>query len=280
MKIYISLDMEGIGGTFNWQQETKDRSQVIFAMKKQLEFILEGIHESALNRKITDIIIADSHSSGDNIPWAFTELDERISLISGSPRPYYMMPHFSEEYDRVFLIGYHAGTGALKGNMDHTYSNGRVHRMTVNGKVMNEALLNTAYASEFGVPVTLVSGDLTLKNEMIQPDIMPWIDFITTKEAISKFSAVNYSLHRIRNASIEAVKSALEKDRQEYPLYRFDSPAELRITFNSSSYADVAQMIPYTKRLDGRTVSFTDEDYKIVFEAMMALVTIAYTVNP
>ncbi len=280
MKIYISLDMEGICGTYNWEQEKKDRSNVIYAIRKQMEFIIEGIHESAVNRKITDIIVADSHSSGDNLPWSFTELDERLSLISGSPRPYYMMPHFKDDYDRVFLIGYHAGTGAYQANMDHTYSNSRVHQITINNIPMNEALLNSAYASEFSVPVTLISGDLSLKNEMLQANAMPWVEFIATKEAISKFSAMNYSLTRVRNNSIESVLSALAKDRAEYPLYKFDSPMEMKIVFNSTSFADLAQMIPYSQRIDGRTVSFKDKDYKIIFETMMAMITLAYTVNP
>jgi len=43
--------------------------------------------------------------------------------------------------------------------------------------------------------------------------------------------------------------------------------------------ADVACYMPYTKRIDGRTVEFTDDDYGIVFDAIMALVTLASTEN-
>lgn len=280
MKIYISLDMEGICGTFNWEQETKDRASVIYAIKKQMEFIIQDICQSERNSEISDIIIADSHSSGDNLPWSFTEMVKRISLISGSPRPYYMMPGLTEDIDRIFLIGYHAGTGALKGNMDHTYSNRRVHLITLNGIVMNEALLNSAYASCFKIPVTLVSGDECLKHEMLAKDKMPWVEFIETKKAISKFSALNYSAGRVQEASIEAVKACLKKDRKSYPLFETGTPSVMRMTFNSTSYADVVQMIPYSKRIDGRTVEFTADDYKIVFETMMAMVTLTYTVNP
>ena len=87
MIIYISLDMEGICGTYNWEQETKDRSSVIYAITKQMEYVVEGIRQSDKNHLISDIIIADSHSSGDNLPWSFSEKDSRISILSGSPRP-------------------------------------------------------------------------------------------------------------------------------------------------------------------------------------------------
>ena len=50
--------------------------------------------------------------------------------------------------------------------------------------------------------------------------------------------------------------------------------------FNSTSFADVAQMIPYSKRIDGRRVSFKEKDFKIIFETMMAMITLTYTVNP
>ena len=280
MKLYISLDMEGIAGTYNWDQETKDKAGVIFAIKKQMEFIIQAIHESPQNKIISDIIIADSHSTGDNLPWSFSDIDERISLISGSPRPFYMMPALSADIDRIFLIGYHAGCGALAGNMDHTYSNRRIHRIMINGINMNEALLNSAFASCFNIPVTLVSGDNTLKNELLAEDKMPWLEYIETKKSISKFSAMNYSLAHVKKSTVSNVIKALEKDRSLYPLYRFDNPITMDITFNSTSFADVAQMIPYSKRIDGRTVQFSCDDYKIIFETMTAMVTLSYTVNP
>jgi D-aminopeptidase len=34
--------------------------------------------------------------------------------------------------------------------------------------------------------------------------------------------------------------------------------------------------MPHTKRLDGRTIEFIDDDYGVIFEAIMALVTLAY----
>jgi len=75
LKIYISLDMEGIPGTFNWNQETVDRAAVRACMTKHLSDIVDGILHS--HQEISEIMIADSHSNGDNISYDFTEKDAR-----------------------------------------------------------------------------------------------------------------------------------------------------------------------------------------------------------
>lgn len=279
MKIFISLDMEGIPGTFNWEQEKIDRASVKAHMYNHLQTIVEAIKTSKQNDLIDEITIADSHSAGDNIDYGFTVLDERINLISGNPRPQYMMPDFSSDYDQVFLVGYHAGTGALKGNMDHSYANRRIHKIWLNGMHMNEALINSAYAGYHGVPVTLITGDLTLSKEILNDKAMPWVNFVITKEAIAKFAAKNYSVHKVRERTVEAVQKALSREKADYPLYKFTSPVTLKIEFISTSMADVACLMPNVKRLDGRTIEFIENDYTVMFEAIMALVTLASTAN-
>lgn len=279
MKIYISLDMEGIPGTYNWEQEANNRAAVKGCMLAHLTDIVQTIKDCRQNHLIDEILIADSHSSGDNIDYTFTALDERISLINGNPRPYYMMPAFSGEYDQVFLVGYHAGTGALHGNMDHTYSNRRIHKIWLNNQRMNEALINSAYAGYHGVPVTLITGDKALSEEILTDAAMPWVHYVTTKEAIAKFAAKNYSSLRVKEKTTEAVQKALAKEKVEYPIFKFNSPITLRIEFLSTSMADVACMMPHVKRMDGRTIEFTENDYAVMFEAIMAIVTLAYSAN-
>ena len=166
MKIYISTDMEGMPGTFNWDQEKTDRTSVRRNYTRHVQTVLENIIAHPRTAEIDEILIADSHSAGDNLDYSITALDRRIDLISGCPRQFYMMPDLSPEFDQVFLLGYHSGTGALRGNMDHTYSNSRIHKIFINGKPMNEALINSAYAGWMGVPVSLVSGDITLQSEL------------------------------------------------------------------------------------------------------------------
>lgn len=276
MKIYISIDMEGMPGTFNWAQEKKDRKAVQNCIYDHVHTVIEAIRQSPQNAEITEIVIADSHAAGDNLPYEITALDERIALISGGPRPFYMMPMLNTDYDRVFLLGYHAGTGALRGNMDHTYSSSRIQKIHINGKAMSEAMINAAYAGHLGIPVTLVTGDLALQQELAQSDAMPWVDFVTTKEAVAKFAAKNYSQTLIRRQTTAAVSKNLIRPRQDFPLYTFDSPITMTIEFRCTSMADMAAIMPEVTRIDGRTVQYTHTNYAVVFEAIMALVVLAY----
>jgi D-amino peptidase len=273
MKIYISVDMEGIPGTFNWEHEKIDRASVRKCMMDHVEIAIDEILSSPAAKKIREITIADSHSNGDNLFYQISSRDERISLISGSPRPEYMMPAFDGSYDMVFLLGYHAGTGALHANMDHTYSNSKIQKIMINGIAMSEALINAAYAGYHGVPVALVSGDIALQKELMP--FMPWLQFVTTKEAVSKFAAKNYSSRKVEKDLRRAVQTALLS--KDLPLYCFEPKAiTLQIEFHSTAMADVVCLMPSVKRLDGKTIQFVHEDYGVMFNALMALITLAY----
>ena len=119
MKVYISLDMEGIAGTFTWTQEENNRAEVRKCISQQVEWVIEGIRASSADKEIEEIVIADSHSSGDSLLYETTALDDRLHIISGYPRPNYMMPAFDNTYSIVFFVGYHGGIGTLNSNMDH-----------------------------------------------------------------------------------------------------------------------------------------------------------------
>lgn len=271
MKIYISVDMEGMPGTFNWEHEKIDRTSVRSYMQDHVSTAIEAIRSSKENHLIDEIVIADSHSHGDNLYYEITDLDTRICLISGDPRPCYMMPGFSAEYSMVFFLGYHASTGALHANMDHTYSNSRIQRIWINGVAMSECLINAAYAGYFGVPVALVSGDLALQQELSQN--LPWVEYVCTKEGISKFAAKNYSRPLIRQKLDRAIKNALGK--QDLPLLLYASPLKLKIEFHSTAMADMACLMPRVQRLDGKTILYEETDYAVLFDAIMALLTLA-----
>jgi len=279
MKLYLSLDMEGMPGTFNWEHEKTDRAAVKRYFRAHVQDVLEAVLAHPLSSKLEEIRIADSHSAGDNLDYDITALDERISLISGSPRPLYMMPALERDFDQVWLLGYHAGTGALRGNMDHTYSNSRIHKIFINGQAMNEALINAAYAGYMGVPVALVSGDTTLQAELQTEGSLPWIQYVPTKTAVAKFAARSLSSIKVAASVQDAVDKALATSKTEFPLFTFDTPLTLRIEFHSTAMTDQACLMPHVKRLDGRVIEYSDPDYGVIFEAIMALVTLASTAN-
>lgn len=280
MKVYISVDMEGMAGICHPRQEMDDQVRFRRNMQQQVEWVIEGILQSERNSEITEITVADSHGGGRNLGYDLCEMDERVSLISGTPRPEYMMPALSDEYDVAFLVGYHSGVGEACANMNHSYNGRNIHDFRINGKYMNEATINSAYAGYCGVPVGLVIGDSGLQKQLLDDGMMPWVEYVKTKDSLSFLSAKFRSPIALRRETIEKVGLVLSKDLGQIPLYQIDAPYALRIECNMCSMLDKAATIPGVKVLDGRTLELHFDDYKELFNGVMAVCGLIGTAYP
>ena len=227
MKLYISVDMEGMAGICHPRQESDDQIRFRKNMQQQVEWVIEGIQKSKRNSEIEEIVIADSHGGGRNLSYDLCDLDDRIALISGTPRPQYMMPSMDSSYDLVFLVGYHSGVGEASANMDHSYGGRTFHDVRINGKYMNESTINSAYAGYHGVPVGLVIGDSALQKQLITDGMMPWVEFVKTKDSLSMMSAKFRPKGVLRQETIEAVIKVLDGDYTSLPVYKIDAPYTL-----------------------------------------------------
>jgi D-amino peptidase len=278
MKIYISLDMEGIAGTYSWTQEESNRAEVRKCITQQIEWVIEGIRSSRVNKNIEEIVIADSHSAGDNLLYEITSLDDRLHLISGFPRANYMMPAFDSSYSVVFFVGYHSGIGTMNSAMDHSYTP-RFHKIWLNDTLMNESLINAGYAGYYNVPVGLVIGDDALYNQLKTNNALPWVEYVITKYSLSRFSVKSKPLNIVHKETIQAVKKVLHQDLKKIPLFKFEPPIKLKIEFQTTSMADIVSMVPDVKRLDGMTVELTHDDYTEIFNSLDAFATLARSVK-
>ncbi|HPN92736.1 MAG TPA: M55 family metallopeptidase, partial [Rectinema sp.] len=166
MKVFISVDMEGIHGAVSWSDMEGNGHQTVYENAwKELSWIVEGINRSKYNDEIREICICDSHARGEGIPFRSFG-DSRVTLIRGYPRPFYMLEGLDESFDLLMLVGYHAKIGALHGLMDHSYSSSCIYCVRLNGQEMSEADINGMLASHYGVPICFVSGDDILRKEI------------------------------------------------------------------------------------------------------------------
>jgi len=275
VKIYISVDMEGIAGICHFRQEADDTARFRKNMQQQVEWVIEGILASPRANEVTEICVADSHGAGRNLGYDLCEMDERVTLISGVPRPEYMMPALDPSFDVVFLVGYHAGVGEADANMNHSYSASVVHDIRVNGVYMNEATLNAAYAAYHGIPVGLVVGESGLQKQLLDDGMMPWVEYVKTKDSLSFLSAKFRSPAAVRRETHEKVAAALAKDLASLPLYKLDAPYELRVEFNMCPQLDRVALIPGARLVDGRTAVLRFDDYRELFNAVMAVCFLA-----
>ena len=279
MKIYISIDMEGMAGICSTRQESDDNVRFRKAYEQQIEWVIEGIQQSSKNDEIEEITLSDSHGYGRNLSYDLTEMDERITLISGSPRPHYMMCGLDDSYDIVFLVGYHCGIGDAAGNMEHTVNGYTYYNVTINDQYMNESTLSAAYAGYYNVPVGLVIGDTGLKKQLHGDKMLPHVNYVTTKEAISRMAAKYKSKAIVRRETIEAVKQTLDQDVTQIPVYKIPGPYKLEIDFTYRPMADAASGLPGVKQ-EGRNVIMNLEDYVEVYDALFSVGSIAMMQYP
>lgn len=276
MKLYISVDMEGLAGITNWKDETEDRERFRNAMNEQVEWVLEGISKSKHNKEITHIYIADSHGGGQNLSYdRLNDKDERVWLVGGSPRPQYMMPAMDDSFDMVFLVGYHAGAGEAASSMDHTYSGASVQNIYINGQLMNEGTINSAYAGiVHKVPVGLIIGDSGLERQMKGEGMMPWPEFVCTKQSLSRFSAVYKPKKLLKEETIAAVKKALDENERPQ-LYTLQAPYHCRMDLTNAAKCDQVQQMPGIHRTAGRTVEFESTSFTEIYDAIHGIATMS-----
>ncbi|MGJ8454820.1 M55 family metallopeptidase [Pseudothermotoga sp. U03pept] len=276
MKIYVSVDMEGLAGISTWSEVTpkqnRESSELLY---EHLRSLLEGLFETD---KVEYVMISDSHGTGDNIPYRITQEFEKVEIVHGPLRQDFMMTGLDNTFDRVIFLGYHAGVGTKYGIMDHTYSSSVVHNMWINGVRMNETLINAAFAGYHDVPLALIVGDNALREELEGTLVGEYL-YVITKQAVGRFSAIMRPKATVMREIREAAKCALSIKREELAVVRFKPPIELKVELKDTSFADAAELMPGVNRIDARTILFRHEDYGVVFNALMAIVYIAAAVK-
>ncbi len=269
MKVFVSVDMEGIHGSVSWNDmEGNGRKSVYDNAWQELSWIIRGIAASSKNSEIQEICICDSHSRGEGIP--FREFgDPRVTMIRGYPRPFYMLEGLDHSYNLLMLVGYHGRIGALHGMMDHTYSSSAIYRILINDREVSEADINAMLAAWHGVPVGFVSGDDVLEREIMERFPVSPV-FVRTKEGLGRFAGKMYSSERLEPLFIEGSRQAIESIGSLKPL---DLPEVLNIRFDliSTVVADAVSVIPGLMRHGGRTIEYITEDMLSAYRMIHAV---------
>lgn len=281
MRIYISVDMEGIAGTFSWRQDEGEwRPQVRRLMTLEVNAAIEG----ALEAGATRIVVNDSHNYMANVDPEL--LHPAADLIQGTPKPLSMVEGVQEGFDGAFFIGYHAAAGTAPAILDHTYSSRSAWDVRINGRVVGETAVNAAVCGYFGVPVVLVSGDEAACRQAAE--WLPWARTVAVKQAASRYAARSVHPGRARQAIKEAARAVVaELAAQRTPAapgpagphpfqpLRFQPPIVVELTTVHSGQADVASLMPGVQRTGPRTLRYQEDDYIRAFRALRAMITLA-----
>jgi D-amino peptidase len=275
MRVYVSVDMEGIAGVVHEDQTNPvdPRCAAEYARCRRLMTAeANAAVEGALEAGATQVLVNDSHWDMRNI--LAEELNQAAVLLSGGPKPFSMMEGVDGGFDAAMCIGYHARAGTRNAILDHTYAD-RIHETRLNGRPVGELGLNAALAGAFGVPVVLVSGDNALAAEA--KDLLgEGVHCVVVKEAVSRHAAKSVAPAVACRVIREAAADALRQKPLPQPyVIASPPPVALEVDFQTTGMADMAEMVPGAKRSGPRTLTYTHDDYREVFRAWRALYNLA-----
>ncbi len=268
MRVYISIDLEGISGLYSEEQTGPgDPAYVrdVDLMRADLDAALAGCVAAGAD----EVVVSDAHDLGSNL--SFRDLPEGVTLISGSPTPLSMMEGIDGSFDAALFVGYHARAGTTAAVMDHTYT-GYVFRVRLDEHLeVGELGINAGVAGCFGIPLVFVSGDDKIAAEAAA--LVPGIEAAVVKEGVARTAARLVPPDAAHRRIREGVERALTAGRHPDPL-RFDG-MPMRVVFTKTEYCDRAAGCPGVRRVDARAVDIEASDYLAVYRAFLAVLDLA-----
>lgn len=270
IKVFISVDMEGIWGVVHGNQCSSESPEYQIARKWMVQdtnAVIQGLFEGGA----TEVVVNDSHGRMRNI--IASDLDPRADLISGSPKPMSMMEGIDSSFAACLFVGYHARAGSASAILDHTISGAAIYSIKINGIEMPELGINAAIAGYYNVPVIMLTGD-TETCRQAQELLGRSLVVVPVKEAVNRLAARNYARDRVLADLREGARKALSS-LKDYKPYQLQPPYQFEINLHNSQQAELGVLIPGVQRSAPRTLTFTSQDYLEGFKLMRALIALA-----
>lgn len=254
MKVYISVDMEGVSGL----TDPEDMHAGGRGYERGCELMTADANAAitaAFEAGAGEVLVNDSHSSGKNLRADL--IDERCTLLRGPGRLMAMGEGLDPSFDAALYVGYHARAGR-HGVLNHTWMGHEIQNAYLNGTVIGEIGLMAAYAGTLGVPVALVTGDDAACAEA--RETLGDVATVAVKRGVNRFAAELVPPARAAELIRCGALQALE-DLDDRPPHRVDGPYTLRIDWNSTATAAMCELVPGVRRVEDRTTEFTTDDY-------------------
>ncbi|MGD8698589.1 MAG: M55 family metallopeptidase [Gemmatimonadales bacterium] len=264
LKVFISVDMEGITGVVNWEDVSrtgKDYDYFRRIMTEETNAAIEG----ALAAGATEIVVRDSHGSARNIlPGLLNEHARLMRDWSGGPKG--MMEGIDESFDAVIFIGYHAKAGTPDALLEHT-SSGNVADFSINGTSMPEAGYNAMIAGRYDVPVVFAAGDRALTEQVRA--LLGEVETVAVKEGIG---AAALNLHpEVAQERIRAGVERALRNLGRYEPLKWSPPYTLVLKLKNEETVYRGSHFPGARRTGDWELTFTADDFLDVMYAYGAM---------
>jgi D-amino peptidase len=263
LKVYISVDMEGIAGVASDQQ----LGPAGFEYARFREFMTAEALAAIAGAKeagATEILVSDSHGNMQNL--LIERFSTDVQIVRSTPRPLSMMQGIDSTFDAAIFIGYHSGTANLQGVRAHTMSSARFAGIDLNGAPAAESRVNAAIAGYYGVPVVLISGDDIATAEL--KAVLGDVETATVKRAIGFHSTITSTPEAAQTLIRVRTKAALER-RAAFKPYKLASPVRLDVTFKSYRPAEILSYLPIVERTTSHAIRYNGRNIIDVMRFMV-----------
>jgi D-amino peptidase len=254
MKIYISVDIEGVAGSTHWDETEKshpDYQEFRELMTREAIAAIEGAEAAGAR----EIWVKDAHDTGRNLITSMLPANVRL-IRSWAGHPFCMVQELDESFDAVAMIGYHARAGSEANALAHTLST-KAALITLNGKPASEFIIHALAAAMLKVPTAFVSGDEGLMEEVRAAN--PHIGICGVKRGVGQ-STVSMTPAGAVKAIRDGVKSALSGNIKR-ALLKVPKRSVIEIAYNDPVTAYRMGWYPGAKHIGNRTIRFETADY-------------------
>src|SRR5215469_9348983 len=225
LRIYISVDMEGIAGVVTADQLGPTGFEYERFRRFMTNETLAAVN-AAKAAGATEIVVSDSHGNGESL--LIDQFPKDVRIVRAWPRHGGMMGGLDASFDAAMFIGYHASTTNPRGVRAHTFSSAHLARVGLNGNAVTEGEFNAALAGSLGVPVIFASGDDAATEELRSR--LGNIEIAETKKSLGFHSAETLTPEASYERIAAGVKAALRRLKDFKP-YVVKTPVALEITF-------------------------------------------------
>ena len=275
MRVYLSVDMEGVAGVNHPGPTGSSHARYPAAVDLMIGETNAAI-EGALAAGADEILVNDSHGGMFNLlPIGI----HTVARVLQGQKAWSMVEGAGPDggFDVALFVGYHARAGHARGTIAHTYTGGPVETR-LDGRPTGEYGINAMILGAWGIPVGLVSGDDALAEEVAE--WLPWAERVVVKTATGGNSAASahptVAADRIRAGSEKAVRAAAAGSLQ--PL-RVGPPVVIEVDFSRGVEADHAAIVPGAERFGDRGVRFASDDPVVAYRGFLAGVRLASAVD-
>jgi D-amino peptidase len=263
MRIYISVDMEGVSGVTRWE-DVITRGQDYQRARSWMTGDVNAAVEGARAAGATEFVVEENHGVEALCNLMLDEIDPEVEVVRGQPRGgATTMAALDDSFAAIFLVGHHAKVGDYPGICAHTISYGEYRDVRLAGNSVSEGEMFATVAAQFGVPTALITGDDVVAAELTR--ICPGIETAVVKRALSRTAAAIVPPARARRIIAAAAQRAVERVRAgEIATPDFAAPfameVELAHPLSDAAREAFTLRFPEFQLVGDRTVAFSQSD--------------------